>query len=215
MPDACHIASTLIPLPQLYITIHQTAANHLQIAKVPFVSCSWSGCATPPLIATGAKFSREIRVVLITSAVSKKKKKRNLCSASQASLPASPPSSRHWGIGELFHMSALSISGRNMGSAPALSLQPAWILDGARLCRCVFIYFRVIMGGWQRQDNEGILIKTVGNLNCNINQSSQISQRTVAAIRHRKKPSGVEDKKCYLKNFGFNTHTHAHNLFLL
>lgn len=76
MPDACHIASTLIPLPQLYITIHQTAANHLQIAKVPFVSCSWSGCATPPLIATGAKFSREIRVVLITSAVSKKKKKK-------------------------------------------------------------------------------------------------------------------------------------------
>lgn len=28
--------------------------------------------------------------------------------------PHSPPSSCHWGIGELFHMSALSISHRNM-----------------------------------------------------------------------------------------------------
>ena len=31
---------------------------HLRLVKVPFVSCSWSGCVTPPLIATGAKFSR-------------------------------------------------------------------------------------------------------------------------------------------------------------
>lgn len=89
----------------------------------------------------------------------------------------SPPSSCHWGIGELFHMSALSISGRNMGSAPPLSLSrslsfplarslakdPGWMLfasvNPARAPVCVYLF--PCHHGWFETSRQG------GNINQN------------------------------------------------
>ena len=90
-------------------------------------------------------------------------------------------------------MSALSISSRNMGSAPSRLLSPppfslsdsptkdpGWMLFVSLrflpVLRRVFIYFRAIMGGLEPQDRKGILIKPTSarDCNCNINQSSQM-----------------------------------------